>query len=631
MSNHYPFAEVEPRWQRYWERARDLPRRRAEPAEPKYYVLDMFPYPSRRGPARRPPRGLHRHRHRLPLQAHARLQRAAPDGLGRLRPARRAVRHQDRHAPARSPPRATSPTSAARSKRSASPTTGTARSTPPTPTTTAGRSGSSSSSTSAGLAYEAEVPVNWCPALGTVLANEEVIDGKSERRRLPGRAPADAPVDAADHRLRRAAARGPRRCSTGPSTHQGDAAQLDRPLRGRRGRLPRSTGATSTLTRLHHPARHAVRRDLHGARARAPAGRRASPTPAQRAAVEAYREAAARKSDLRAHRARPRRRPASSPAPTRSTRSTASSIPIWIADYVLMGYGTGAIMAVPGARRARLRVRREVRPARSSRWSPGGDVARRAVDADDGRRRQPSTPRRPRRPAAPPRPSAQITAWLEARGRGAKRGQLQAARLALLPPALLGRAVPDRPPARTAAMRAAARERAAACCCPSSSDFKPTGDGRAAARAASTEWVNDDRSRDRQAGAARDQHHAAVGRLVLVLPALHRPDERRERCVDPAKEQLLDAGRPLRRRRRARRAAPALRPLLAQGALRPRPRHARPSRSSKLRQPGHDPRRGRREDVQVAAATSSTPTTSSPSTAPTRCGSTRCSWARSRR
>src|SRR5580693_1245074 len=32
-----------------------------------------------------------------------------------------------------------------------------------------------------GLAYQAEIPVNWCPALGTVLANEEVIDGKSER------------------------------------------------------------------------------------------------------------------------------------------------------------------------------------------------------------------------------------------------------------------------------------------------------------------------------------------------------------------------------------------------------------------------------------------------------------------
>jgi len=32
-----------------------------------------------------------------------------------------------------------------------------------------------------GLAYQATVPVNWCPALGTVLANEEVVDGKSER------------------------------------------------------------------------------------------------------------------------------------------------------------------------------------------------------------------------------------------------------------------------------------------------------------------------------------------------------------------------------------------------------------------------------------------------------------------
>ena len=36
-----------------------------------------------------------------------------------------------------------------------------------------------------GLAYQAEVPVNWCPALGTVLANEEVIDGKSERGDYP--------------------------------------------------------------------------------------------------------------------------------------------------------------------------------------------------------------------------------------------------------------------------------------------------------------------------------------------------------------------------------------------------------------------------------------------------------------
>src|SRR6185436_18040888 len=35
------------------------------------------------------------------------------------------------------------------------------------------------------LAYQSEAPVNWCPALGTVLANEEVIDGKSERGEHP--------------------------------------------------------------------------------------------------------------------------------------------------------------------------------------------------------------------------------------------------------------------------------------------------------------------------------------------------------------------------------------------------------------------------------------------------------------
>ena len=105
-----------------------------------------------------------------------------------------------------------------------------------------------------GLAYQAEVPVNWCPALGTVLANEEVIDGKSERgghpvlrvpmkqwmlRQDPPRfagAQADGmlhPVAkrpphsvSQDHRVRRPAARRPRGLGL-VRVDQGDAEELD--------------------------------------------------------------------------------------------------------------------------------------------------------------------------------------------------------------------------------------------------------------------------------------------------------------------------------------------------------------------------------------------------------------------
>ena len=95
---------------------------------------------------------------------------------------------------------------------------------------------------------------------------------------------------------------------------------------------------------------------------------------------------------------------------------------------------------------------------------------------------------------------------------------------------------------------------------------------------------------------ARNEHDAAVGRQLLVLPALPRPRQR-ERVRRAREDRLLDAGRSLRRRRRARGAPPALRALLAQGALRHRrSKHRRAVHAP--REPGDDPRRGRREDVQ---------------------------------
>ena len=81
------------------------------------------------------------------------------------------------------------------------------------------------------LAYVSEAPVNWCPELGTVLANEEVKDGVSEVGGSRG-TQADASVDAAHHRLRPAVA-GRSRWHRVERFPQGNAAQLDRPIRGR--------------------------------------------------------------------------------------------------------------------------------------------------------------------------------------------------------------------------------------------------------------------------------------------------------------------------------------------------------------------------------------------------------------
>ena len=99
--------------------------------------------------------------------------------------------------------------------------------------------------------------------------------------------------------------------------------------------------------RLHHPARHPLRRDLHGPRPRTPAGRPPDhPGPAA-AAVAAYRDTASAKSDLdRTDLAKTKTGVWTGAYATNPVNGR--EVPVWVADYVLMGYGTGAIMAVPG-------------------------------------------------------------------------------------------------------------------------------------------------------------------------------------------------------------------------------------------------------------------------------------------
>ena len=298
-------------------------------------------------------------------------------------------------------------------------------------------------------------PVNWCPGLGTILANEEVtVRGPLRHRQLPGLQAEHAPVDAAHHRLRRPAAGRPRPPRLARAD-QGHAAQLDRPLRGRQRALPLPRRPHRGL---HHPARHAVRRDVHGAGARAPPGRRRSPTldvqlrsrPTVRQAAVAQRAAAPGRGPGQDRRV-PRARYATNPV-------TGTDIPIWIADYVLMGYGTGAIMAVPSgdqrdfefARRFDLPIVATQLPPASwfeqhgiavstdcATWPEayiGEGVFVNSANDDvvlDGDRTMAEAKRADQRLA----------------GRDRLRrgdGHLQAARLAVLPPALLGRAVPDR-------------------------------------------------------------------------------------------------------------------------------------------------------------------------------------------
>ena len=167
-----------------------------------------------------------------------------------------------------------------------------------------------------GLAYRKEAPVKWCPNDQTVLANEQVIDGHCERCGAEVEAKNLTQwffkiTDYADALL--------------------DEMELleqwpERVLTMQRNWIGRSEGARVVFrvdgigrgaAGLHDAAGHALRRDVLRAGARAPAGRRADRL-----------AGGARVRPPRARRARPssgrrRRRTASSPAATRSTRSTA--------------------------------------------------------------------------------------------------------------------------------------------------------------------------------------------------------------------------------------------------------------------------------------------------------------------
>jgi leucyl-tRNA synthetase len=194
------------------------------------------------------------------------------------------------------------------------------------------------------LAYQAEVPVNWCPSLGTVLANEEVEDGRSKEEghpvvRMPLRQWMLRITAYADRLLE-------------------DLALVDWPesiKKLQRDWIGRSEGAEVDFPLKDDPGTKirvfTTRPDtLFGATYMVLAPEHALvgriTTPQQHQAVRDYQEQAARKSER--ERTEDKKKTGVFTGAYAINPVNGEAIPIWIADYVLATYGTGAIMAVPG-------------------------------------------------------------------------------------------------------------------------------------------------------------------------------------------------------------------------------------------------------------------------------------------
>ena len=194
-----------------------------------------------------------------------------------------------------------------------------------------------------GLAYEAEVPVNWSPDLGTVVANEEVIDGKTERGGFPV--------------YRRKMRQWMLRITAYADRLLEDLDDLDWPepiKEMQRNWIGRSVGAQVTFQVKDSDKSFDVfttRPDtLFGCTYTVLAPEsdlvQEITTPEQKAAVDAYIKAIESKSDLERTDLNKDKTGVFTGAYAINPVN-GEALPIWISDYVLASYGTGAVMAVP--------------------------------------------------------------------------------------------------------------------------------------------------------------------------------------------------------------------------------------------------------------------------------------------
>ncbi|RKN79037.1 leucine--tRNA ligase [Paenibacillus ginsengarvi] len=260
-----------------------------------------------------------------------------------------------------------------------------------------------------GLAYVAEVPVNWCPALGTVLANEEVINGLSERGnhpvvRKPMRQWVLKITEYAERLLEdleeldwSESIKDMQRNWIGKSTGAEVVFEID-------GHAGDSLTVFTTRPDTLFGATYCVLAPEHELVAKIT-------TPDQAAAIKAYQDKAAMKSDLeRTDLAKEKTGVFTGAYAINPVNG--SKTPVWIADYVLGGYGTGAIMAVPGhdqrdwefAKQYDLPIIEVVKGGDVTKEAYAGDGAHISSGLLDGLNNEQAI--------------AKMIAWLEAEGKG---------------------------------------------------------------------------------------------------------------------------------------------------------------------------------------------------------------------
>jgi leucyl-tRNA synthetase len=342
----YDHKSIEPKWQRFWQDNQTF-RADTGSSKPKYYVLDMFPYPSSNGLHVGHPEGytatdiLARYKKAKGFNV---LHPMGWDAFGL--PAEQYALQTGVH------PAITTTKAIENFKRQLS-------------SLGFGYDWSREVTTcepkyykwtqflflklyERGLAYRKEVPVNWCPALKTVLANEEVVDGKSERGGHPVfRVPMKQwmlKITAYAERLLKDLDKLDWPESTKELQRnwigRSEGLQLRFAIEGHQDGFEIFTtrpdtifGATFMVMAPEHPLVESIT------------------AKAQLEVVKEYVDQAARKSEIE-------RQAANDPGEAKDKTGVftgayalnpfnGTRIPIWVADYVMMGYGTGAIMAVP--------------------------------------------------------------------------------------------------------------------------------------------------------------------------------------------------------------------------------------------------------------------------------------------